>query len=56
MVKLEGGSEKLEDYMAKNEHIMQKVLIDHMINSGNQLDWVIQQLKNGNEIKQCFYN
>jgi len=50
-VKIGGGSEKLEDYMTKNEYAMQKVLIDHMLNSGNHLDWVIEQLKNGNKIK-----
>jgi hypothetical protein len=55
-VKIGGGSEKLEDYMTKNEYAMQKVLIDNMLNSGNQLDWVVEQLKNGNKIKQSFYN
>jgi len=35
LVKIGGGSEKLEDYLTKNEYAMQKVLIDHMLNSGN---------------------
>ena len=34
---------------------MQKQLIDYMMNSGNSLNWVIEQLKIGNKIKQNNY-
>lgn len=46
-----GGYEKFHEYVPKNSKYFQKMLVVHMIKSGESLEWVIDQLINGKKIK-----
>ena len=52
LVHVGGGTQKLEDYMYRNENQMKSTLIDYMVRSGRDLPWVVEQLKLGNKINQ----
>lgn len=51
VIRVGGGYEKFEDYVAKNNKQIQKQLVIEMIKSGESLEWVVDQLINGNRIK-----
>ena len=51
MVKVGGGYEKFEDYVAKNERYHQKRLATYMINNQASLEWVVQRLIEGKNIQ-----
>lgn len=50
LVKKGGGSEKLEQYLCKHYESMESQLIQHLISSGRDLEWVMEQLKLGKQI------
>ena len=49
-----GGYEKFHEYVPKNSKYFQKMLVVHMIKSGESLEWVIDALMNGKKIKNIF--
>lgn len=51
MVKVGGGYEKFEDYVAKNERYHQRRLVTYMINNQASLEWVVTQLIEGKNIQ-----
>lgn len=50
-VKVGAGSERLEQYLLKNDLQFRNKLIDYMNKSGKDLKWVVGQLKDGKQIK-----
>jgi len=51
MLRVGGGYEKFEEYIPKNHRYFQRMLVIHMIKSGESLEWVIDALINGRKIK-----
>lgn len=51
MVKVGGGYEKFEDYVAKSERYHQRRLVTYMINNQASLEWVVNQLIEGKSIQ-----
>ena len=51
VVTVGGGYEKFEDYVMANNRYLQRMLVVHMIKSGESLEWVIEQLIAGKKIK-----
>jgi len=51
MVKVGGGYERFEEYVAKNERYHQKKLVTYMINNQASLEWVVGQLIEGKNIQ-----
>ena len=51
MVKVGAGTQKLEPYLLKNELPSRNKLVDLMNKSGKDLRWVVQQIKEGKQIK-----
>ena len=49
-VKVGGGSQKLEDYLAKNEFGMRKSLVDFMIKHQLELHQVVNELKSDKKL------
>jgi len=41
LVKVGGGSQKMEEYLNKNHTTMEQTLIEHMCKSGKTLNWVV---------------
>lgn len=41
LVKVGGGSQKMQDYLNKNHVTMEAILIEHMTKSGKSIEWVI---------------
>ena len=60
MVKIGGGSQKLEEYLEKNGYQMEIQLKDHMFKSKKPLTWICDQLVQGKKIPkaevQAFYS
>ena len=50
LVKVGGGSQKIEEYLNKNHASMEQTLIEHMCKSGRSLMYVVDQLKEGKKI------
>lgn len=50
LVKGGGGSQKLEDYIAKNEGVMQNKIIEGMAIGGRDVGYVVEQFKEGKKI------
>lgn len=51
MVRVGGGYERFEEYVPNNVRYFMRMLVVHMIKSGESLEWVIEQLINGRRIK-----
>ena len=51
LVRVGGGSDKLDDYIRHNHRTFERMLVIHMINSNQSLEWVVDQLMQGNKIK-----
>lgn len=51
MLRVGGGYEKFEEYVPKYHRYFQRVLVIHMIKSGESLEWVVDALINGKKIK-----
>lgn len=41
LVRVGGGSDKLDDYIKHNHRIFERMLVIHMINSNQSLEWVV---------------
>jgi len=54
LVKVGGGSQKLVDYIHKNTDQMIATLVEHMVKSSKQLEWVVDQLVLGKKIPKKF--
>jgi len=51
MLRVGGGYEKFEEYITKNLRYHQRILVIHMIKSGESLEWVVDALINGKKIR-----
>jgi hypothetical protein len=51
VVRVGGGTDKLDDYVLHNHRTFEKILVIHMINSNQSLEWVTDQLMQGKKIK-----
>ena len=51
MLRVGGGYEKFEEYVPKNLRYFQRILVIHMIKSGESLEWVVDALINGRKIR-----
>ena len=45
LVKKGGGAEKIESYLFKHYENMEAQLVQHLLSSGKDLQWVVDQLK-----------
>lgn len=50
MVRVGGGFEKFIEYIPKNHRYLERALVVYMIKSGESLEWVVDNLKNGKKI------
>jgi hypothetical protein len=50
MVRIGGGYEKFDDYIAKKSKYFQRMLVIYMIKSGDSLEYVVDQLINERKI------
>lgn len=50
MVRVGGGYVKFEEHFEKYDRYYQRMLVVHMIKSGESLEWVIEQLKANKKI------
>ena len=50
-VRTGGGYQEFSQYVQIHENYHQKVLINHMINNDESLEWVTEQLKEGKKMK-----
>jgi len=46
----------LEKYVGFNHRIFERILVTHMLNTDKDLDWVVDQLCQGNKIKSGAYS
>lgn len=51
VVRVGGGTDKLDDYVKHNHRTFEKILVIHMINSNQSLEWVTDELMQGKKIK-----
>jgi hypothetical protein len=51
MVRVGGGYERFEEYVPNHHRYFMRMLVVHMIKSGESLEWVIEQLIQGKRIK-----
>ena len=51
MVRVGGGYERFEEYVPGHARYFMRMLVVHMIKSGESLEWVIEQLISGKKIK-----
>jgi len=51
VVRVAAGTDKLDDYVLHNHRTFEKILVIHMINSNQSLEWVTDQLMQGKKIK-----
>ena len=51
LLRVGGGYEKFATFVQKNHRYYQRMLVIHMIKSGESLEWVVDSLKNGQKIK-----
>jgi hypothetical protein len=51
MLRVGGGYEVFHTYISKYHRYNQRILVIHMIKSGESLEWVVDSLKNGQKIK-----
>ena len=51
VVRVGGGTDKLDDYVLHNHRTFEKILVIHMINSNQSLEWVTDELMQGRKIK-----
>lgn len=51
MVRVGGGYERFEEYVPNQHRYFMRMLVVHMIKSGESLEWVIEQLIAGKRIK-----
>jgi len=51
LLRVGGGYEKFEEYVPKNLRYHQRILVIHMIKSGESLEWVVDALINGKKIR-----
>lgn len=51
VVRTGGGYESFQAYIVANEKFHQKILVNHMINNDQSLEWVVDQLIQGKKLK-----
>lgn len=51
IVRVGGGSDEFEKYVDFNHRTFERILVVHMINSSQSLEWVIEQLIQDKKIK-----
>ena len=52
VIRTGGGYVRFEDYVPENEKYFQRVLVNHMMNNDESLEWVIENLILGTRLKQ----
>ena len=52
VIRTGGGYVRFDDYVPENEKYFQRVLINHMMNNDESLEWVIENLILGTRLKQ----
>lgn len=51
MLRVGGGFEKFNEYVPKNHRYFERSLVVHMIKSGESLEWVVDEICSGKQIK-----
>ena len=51
MLRVGGGYEKFVEHLPRNHRFYERTLVVHMIKSGESLEWVIDALFNGRQIR-----